>query len=74
MDAYLRGIDPATVQPAEPEKLDSLVEQTISHIRPLVREGMPKLAVDLRKTTFDEVDLGYTQTQAIRETDRLPHA
>jgi len=70
IDAYLRGIDPATVQPAESEKLEALVEQTTSHIRPLVREGMPKLAADLRKTTFDEVDLGYTQTQAIRAAQR----
>jgi formate dehydrogenase beta subunit len=70
IDAYLQGIDPASVQPPEPEKLGDLQKTTISHIRPLNREEMPKLALDLRKATFDEVDLGYTETQAIRAAHR----
>jgi len=70
IDAYLRGIDPATVQPPEPEKLDDLQQKTISHVRPLKREEMPKLQVKVRKTTFEEVDLGYTEAQAIRAAHR----
>jgi len=33
IDAYLRGIDPATVQPPEPEKLGELQKKTVSHVR-----------------------------------------
>lgn len=70
IDAYLQGIDPASVQPPEPGKLGDLQKKTISHIRPLKRKEMPKLAVDLRQTSFEEVDLGYSETQAIRAAHR----
>ena len=70
IDAYLRGVDPASVQPPEPENLGDLQKKTMSHIRPLKREEMPLLRLDSRKTTFEEVYLGYTETQAIRASHR----
>ena len=70
INAYLRGVDPASVQPAEPVKLGKLQKVTIGHVRPLAREEMPKLPTDLRKSTFDEVDLGYSETQAVRAAQR----
>lgn len=70
IDAYLRGVDPASVQPPEPENLGDLQKKTMSHIRPLKREEMPLLRLDSRKTTFEEVYLGYTETQAIRAAHR----
>lgn len=70
IDAYLRGFDPASVQPPEPQKLNNLQEKTISHIRRLKREEMPVLDAAQRKFTFDEVYLGYTETQAIRAAHR----
>jgi len=70
MDAYLRGVDPASVQPPEPEELGDLKKKTISHIRHLVREEMPKAGVEERRASFDEVDLGYTQAQAMRAAQR----
>ncbi|MBM4432243.1 MAG: 4Fe-4S dicluster domain-containing protein, partial [Chloroflexi bacterium] len=66
IDAYLRGMDPASVQPPSPEKLGDLQKKTISHIRKIAREPMPKVAAEERKATFAEVELGYTETQAIR--------
>ena len=70
IDAYLQGLDPASVQPPEPEKLGGLKEKTVSHIRLLERQDMPKLGVEERQTTFAEVDLGYSTTQAIRAAQR----
>lgn len=70
IDAYLRGVDPASVQPPEPEKLGDLKEKTISHIRRLKREEMPILNAETRKGNFDEVYLGYTETQAVRAAQR----
>jgi len=70
IDAYLQGLDPAALQPPDPVKLGDLQEKTVSHIRPLDREGMPKLAVDQRKATFGEVDLGYSEAQAVRAAQR----
>jgi coenzyme F420-reducing hydrogenase delta subunit/Pyruvate/2-oxoacid:ferredoxin oxidoreductase delta subunit len=70
IDAYLRGIDPASVQLPEPEKLGDLQEKTISHIRPLERQEMPMLGADARVAGFDEIYLGYTEAQAIRAAQR----
>jgi coenzyme F420-reducing hydrogenase delta subunit/Pyruvate/2-oxoacid:ferredoxin oxidoreductase delta subunit len=70
IDAYLQDLDPAIVQPPDPEKLGDLQDKTVSHIRPLAREGMPKLATDERKATFGEVDLGYSEAQAVRAAQR----
>ncbi len=70
IDAYLRGIDPDSVQPVEAEKLGSLEEKTISHIRLLTREEMPMLSPDERRANFDEIYLGYTETQAVRAAQR----
>jgi len=70
IDAYLRGVDPALVQPPEPEKLGALQEKTIPHIRSLRREDMPILGAELRKASFEEVYLGYTETQAVRASHR----
>jgi coenzyme F420-reducing hydrogenase delta subunit/Pyruvate/2-oxoacid:ferredoxin oxidoreductase delta subunit len=66
IDAYLRGVDPASVQPPEPDKLGDLQKKTTSHIRPLKREPLPKLDADVRKVSFEEVEHGYTEAQAIR--------
>jgi formate dehydrogenase beta subunit len=66
IDAYLRGVDPATVQPPEPEKLGDLQKKTTSHIRRLEREPLPKLDAGVRKTNFEEVEHGYTEAQAVR--------
>jgi len=66
IDAYLRGVNPASVQPPDPVKLGDLQKKTISHIRPLKREPLPKLEAEVRKATFDEVEHGYSQAQAIR--------
>jgi coenzyme F420-reducing hydrogenase delta subunit/Pyruvate/2-oxoacid:ferredoxin oxidoreductase delta subunit len=70
IDAYLQGIDPATVQPPEPDKLGDLQKRTLSHIRTLDRQAMPKLDPAERKGTFAEVDLGYSQAEAIRAAHR----
>jgi coenzyme F420-reducing hydrogenase delta subunit/thioredoxin reductase/Pyruvate/2-oxoacid:ferredoxin oxidoreductase delta subunit len=70
IDAYLQGLDPAAVQLPDPVKLGELQEKTVSHIRLLEREGMPKLAADERKATFGEVDLGYSEVQAVRAAQR----
>jgi NADPH-dependent glutamate synthase beta subunit-like oxidoreductase/coenzyme F420-reducing hydrogenase delta subunit/Pyruvate/2-oxoacid:ferredoxin oxidoreductase delta subunit len=66
IDAYLRGVDPRTVQPDESEKLGAIQEKTISHIRKLEREPLPKTDAATRRATFDEVEHGYTETQAVR--------
>jgi formate dehydrogenase beta subunit len=66
IDAYLRGVDPATVQPPEPQKLGDLQKKTTSHIRPLKREPLLKLDAQERKATFEEVEHGYTEAQAVR--------
>jgi len=70
IDAYLRGVDPSTVQPPEPAKLGELQEKTISHIRPLARDEMPMLEADVRARSFDEVYLGYAEGQAVRAAQR----
>lgn len=70
IDAYLRGIDPATVQVPEPEELGTLSNQTISHVRPVKRNIIPSLPVEKRSNNFDEVELGYTEAMAVREALR----
>jgi len=70
MDAFVRGVDPASVQPPEPQKLGDLEKKTLSHIRHLKREDMPVLDAQERMTTFDEVYTGYTETQAVRAAQR----
>jgi coenzyme F420-reducing hydrogenase delta subunit/Pyruvate/2-oxoacid:ferredoxin oxidoreductase delta subunit len=54
------------VQPPEPEKLGDLQKKTTSHIRPLKREPLHKLDADKRKASFEEVEHGYTEGQAVR--------
>jgi formate dehydrogenase beta subunit len=66
IDAYLRGVDAASAQPPEPEKLGDLQKKTTSHIRPLKREPLPKLDAEVRRANFEEVEHGYTEAQAVR--------
>ncbi len=70
IDAHIRGVDVASVHPPEPEKLGALKAQTIEQIRRLPREAMPQLDAQVRRVSFAEVDLGYTETQAIRAAQR----
>ncbi|HNR96277.1 MAG TPA: hydrogenase iron-sulfur subunit [Anaerolineae bacterium] len=66
IDAYLRGVDPQTVQPPDPAKLGTIQQKTLDHIRKLDREPLPKTDAALRRSTFDEVEHGYSETQAVR--------
>ncbi|MBC7263748.1 MAG: FAD-dependent oxidoreductase [Chloroflexi bacterium] len=70
IDAYLRGIDSATVQVPEPEELGALSDQTISHVRPVKRNAIPSLPLEKRSNNFNEVELGYTEVMAVREALR----
>lgn len=66
IDAYVRGLDPRTVQPPDPAKLGTIQQKTLDHIQKLPREPLPKSDPATRRTTFDEVEHGYSETQAVR--------
>jgi NADPH-dependent glutamate synthase beta subunit-like oxidoreductase len=50
--------------------ISSFTNQEIKGIRKRKREIMPKLSLSLRKTTFNEVELGFTEEMAMTEAQR----
>lgn len=67
IDKYLRGEDMAT---AEVEKVVSEMEIDTDRVEREWRIPMPLLPVEERVRNFKEVDLGFTEEDAIREAER----
>lgn len=69
IDKYLEG------ESLKPEKKlikpsELLTEKEIEEIEKLPRLKMPKIAIEERKREFKEVELGFTEEQAITESQR----
>jgi formate dehydrogenase major subunit len=52
------------------QRWDSYPEDELADVERSPRQEMPELPVDTRIHTFDEVELGYTEDQALAETRR----
>jgi NADPH-dependent glutamate synthase beta subunit-like oxidoreductase len=65
---YLRNLPPKEVD--EPIVLRPLDERIVNLIVKALRQKMPTLPIEERIKSFDEVNLGYTWEQAIREAQR----
>jgi len=65
---YLRNLPPKDI--VEPEVIRPLDEQIVSIIMKAVRPKMNMLPADERIKGFDEVTLGFTREQALREAQR----
>ncbi|MEW6068438.1 MAG: FAD-dependent oxidoreductase [Nitrospirota bacterium] len=65
---YIRNL-PAT-EADEPIALRPLDEKIVSLIVKAVREKMPTIPIEERIKSFDEVNIGYTWEQAIKEAQR----
>jgi formate dehydrogenase beta subunit len=68
MHLYLRGIEDKLVD--NRVSLRSLDDQIVQMIHKTERQKAPALPVEQRKSTFDEVDIGYNRDQACREALR----
>jgi len=65
---YLRNLPPKEV--VEPEGIRPLDDKIVSLIMKAVRQKMPMLTAEERIKGFDEVSLGYTKNQALKEARR----
>ncbi len=65
---YLRKLPPKEIE--EPEVLKPLDQKIVDLIVKTVRQKMPTLPVAERIKSFEEVNLGYTREQAIKEAQR----
>ena len=73
IDRLLRGEDVAVVEAffnIQKEKWDSFPEEELADVARAPRQEMPELPVAERIRTFDEVELGFTEEQALVETER----
>ncbi|MBN2565641.1 MAG: FAD-dependent oxidoreductase, partial [Candidatus Eisenbacteria bacterium] len=73
IDRLLAGENIALREPyfnIRKERWDSLPEEELADVEKAPRQEMPELSVAERVHTFDEVELGYTEDQAIAETGR----
>ena len=65
---YLRKLPPKEVE--KPSVFGLLDDSVVSLIKKLNRQTMPSLPVEKRIHSFDEVELGFTREQALREAQR----
>jgi formate dehydrogenase major subunit len=73
IDRLLRGEDIALKTPVfniRKERWDALPADDLAHVERKPRQPMRELAVADRKTNFTEVELGYTEQQALEEASR----
>ena len=73
IDRMLRGEAVCAVEPffnIQKERWDDFPEDELAGVVRAARQEMPELSVEERVRTFDEVELGYSEEQALIETDR----
>ena len=73
IDRYLRGAGVAAPPPlinVRKERWDELPPEEFSDVERRPRQEMPELPVEERVHTFDEVELGFTEEQALEEAKR----
>jgi heterodisulfide reductase subunit A-like polyferredoxin len=67
IDRFIRGAD---LQEGRPETYNAVMDVSLEGRALQAREKMPTLTPDSRKSTFDEVQLGYDEAQAKSEAER----
>jgi formate dehydrogenase major subunit len=73
IDRMLRGEDVCLVDPyfnIQKERWDEFPEEDLAGVPRAERQEMPELPVETRIHTMDEVELGYSEEQALTETER----
>ena len=72
IDRMLKGGEsaPAPFFNMQKERWDSFPEDELRDVKRAPRQEMPELPVGERVRSFDEVELGYTEEQALAETER----
>jgi formate dehydrogenase major subunit len=73
IDRMLRGEDVAAVDPffnIQKERWSEFPEEDLAGVPRAERQEMPELPVETRIHTMDEVELGFSEEQALIETER----
>jgi formate dehydrogenase major subunit len=73
IDRMFRGEPVELVEPffnIQKERWDEFPEEDLAGVPAAERQEMPELPVETRIHTMDEVELGYSEEQALKETER----